>query len=259
MRTGRNIVELAANPPRFDVASVKEVEWRQGAGASRTEPGRIDYRQIFIKTLVLKAYGLAGYQVVWPAWVEHTQSATYDISATFPPGTTTEQLHLMLQELLADRFKLSFHRETRDTKVYALQISDGGLKIHKAANPPADDDSSFSSGVFEDRLWHVTRSLPGAPATVPSGLRISTFTEVFNDRSLFDRILVDRTGLEGFYDIDLKLPPGDKTIFPERGAVPDIPELLSGMEKQLGLKAEKKTLPIEIMVIDHLEETPTPD
>jgi uncharacterized protein (TIGR03435 family) len=71
----------------------------------------------------------------------------YDISGTFPPKTTDEQVHLMLQGLLADRFKLASHRETRDMPVYALEVPKRGPRIQKSENPPGPDTLSISVGL----------------------------------------------------------------------------------------------------------------
>jgi uncharacterized protein (TIGR03435 family) len=156
--------------PQFEVASVREVQWHQGAGSIHTDAGRIDYRQINLKTLVLRAYPVAGYQVVWPA---HTAgNPFFDVSATFPSATTKEQLRLMLQGLLADRFKFTAHWETRDTKVYALEISERGLKIHKAENPPDDDHAFWTMGSYKGE-WFVGGRRVEASESDTSGITIS--------------------------------------------------------------------------------------
>jgi len=124
----------AVAPLRFDAASVKPAEPGESFGMN-SDPGRIEYRHFGIKGLVWVAYQVTLPQIVWPAWMADSSGGAYDITATFPPGTTDPQQHAMLQALLKDRFGLVFHRETREAKVYALVISEHGLKIHKSENP----------------------------------------------------------------------------------------------------------------------------
>jgi uncharacterized protein (TIGR03435 family) len=93
--------------PQFDAASVKVVEYA-GPVQMNSDAGRIDYRHIGIKALVWVAYPLTEFQIIWPQQTAGN-AKFYDVSATFPPQTTKDQLYLMLQGLLADRFKLTSH------------------------------------------------------------------------------------------------------------------------------------------------------
>ena len=142
--------------PRFDVASVKPYKpvpgQRPQSPTFHADAGRIEYHIAGIRELVLKAWPLADYAVAWPPWM-CGKNPLFDVSATMPVDTTPEQLRLMLQGLLADRFKLTAHRETRDVPVYALEISSRGLKIRKAANPP--DHQYYGGGSTSvERRWN---------------------------------------------------------------------------------------------------------
>jgi uncharacterized protein (TIGR03435 family) len=232
----------------------------------RSNPGRIDYHLIGIQELVCVAYSVEGYQVVWPAWVTN-QRTFYDVSATMPAGTTKEQLPLMLQGLLGDRFKLSSHWETRDTQVYALGISNGGLKIHKSEHPP-DEGAPYVGPYTDNEGWRLTSKLSKGTAEAAgidpgtSGYTIRQLINFF--KSNLDRPLVDMTGLEGYYDVDLFVPrdlPPDEAGVPSARAIGSVgwsnSAFFSAMDKQLGLKTEKKTLPIRMLVIDRVEKEPT--
>jgi uncharacterized protein (TIGR03435 family) len=255
--------------PQFDAASVKVAEGTPSSfnlPSGRSDPGRIDYHLIGVQGLVLKAYPVEGYQVVWPAWVGN-QPTFYDVSATMPAGTTKEQLQLMLQGLLADRFKLSSHWETRDLKVYALEVATSGLKIHKSEHPP-DPDALYLGPYADNRGWRLT-SKPSQAVAEAAGIEPDksgyTIRQLINFFRLnLDRPFVDMTGLEGYYDIDLLVerdPP------PDDGGAPSAPgsgavgwsnsAFFSAMKKQLGLHVEKKALPTRMLVIDHLERVPT--
>src|SRR5262249_11017082 len=120
-------------PLTFDVASVKRFtpstpppgrkSGRGGAatGPGTSDPGRIHYAAIRLKDLVIEAYSVKDFQIVGPGWLESTDETTrFAIDATMPPTTTKEQLRAMLQGLLAERFKLTVHRETRERPKYSL-------------------------------------------------------------------------------------------------------------------------------------------
>ena len=110
----------------------------------------------------------------------------------------------MLQSLLADRFKMKVHYETRNEKVYALVVSNRGLKIHKSENPPDDATLTISIRTGKDG-FHLNDRLPDAPPSAPYGIKIAKLVKYFNNGYL-DRVMVDKTGLDGYYDINLFIP-----------------------------------------------------
>ncbi len=153
----------------------------------------------------------------------------------------------MFQDLLATRFGLKMHWETRDVKAFEVRASERGPRLRESANPAQPTDFPKYSTRMEGGLWHFTSQLSGAP----SGLTVSGFLEALDATHILDRPLVDATGISGNYDIDLTAPaevPDNK---------PDPSELLGALEKQLGLKASLKTLSLRVLVVDHLERIPT--
>ena len=256
--------DQVTDSPRFDVASVKIIDARPTNGdrppPSTRMPSRIDYHLIQMKNLVLRAWPVESYQVIWPAWVVN-QYAAYDVSATMPSDTTKEQFQFMLRGMLADRFKLAAHREIRDTKVYALGVSTRGLKLRSAVNPPANENSMSYGVTAGQGNWKWQSRNTNTPEA-PSGVTVARF--VFAIGAMADRPLLDTTGLTGYYDIDLNIP---LDLVPEGAATdriggasstqPSQSQLFDALEKQLGFKVEGKTLPIEMLVIDRLERVPT--
>ncbi len=244
---------------RFDVASVRLVELSKPGDRPviRFEAGRIDYHLIRIRALVSRAFGLQPYQYVWPAWTDNPVAAVYDIAATMPAAASKDQLQLMLRNLLADRFQLATHWETRPTKAYALEVSPRGLKLTKAANPPSDPLSGSVSGnqTAPGRYWKLFSKNPGAQ-DAPSGLSIAGMISAMG--TVDDRILVDSTGLTDFYDVDLTV---ELEPLPEGQSSPSVrptpSALFEAMEKQLGIRAVARTVPVETLVIDRLERVPT--
>src|SRR3954471_3836673 len=116
----------------FEVASIK-------AAAPQTEgrfmvrmggdPGRIDYTNVSLRDLIRQAYAVKDYQVVAPDW---TNSARFDVQAKLPPDTPQEQRNMMMQALLAERFGLKIHKESKEVPVYSLVVGKNGPKLTKA-------------------------------------------------------------------------------------------------------------------------------
>lgn len=225
------------------------------------DAGRIEYRHFGLKGLIWVAYQVTLPQIVWPAWMANNDAGIFDVSATFPPGTSEEQQHLMLQGLLADRFQMKVHHETRDAKVYALVVSGRGLKIHKSENPPDDRTLTISVRNGPDG-FHLNDRLPNAPESAPYGITVAKLVKYFNNGYL-DRVMVDETGLQGYYDINLFIPPGVDAGVPSLDtvgkppAMPEAPTYFDALEKQLGLKVETRVAAVEMLVIDHLDGVPT--
>jgi hypothetical protein len=123
-------------PPTFDAATVKrEPPPELGKGTSSSmhaDPGRLTCTNVSLRRLIIAAWSLKDYQFSGPAWLN---DLTYDVTATMPPGTPTDEVMQMLQTLLTERFGLVIHREPKDLSVYALVVDKGGVKL-KAADGP---------------------------------------------------------------------------------------------------------------------------
>jgi uncharacterized protein (TIGR03435 family) len=233
--------------PQFDAASIR-INQSSDRPSTHYDAARVVLQKASIKHLVRRAWPMPDYQVVWPTWVAGDRgSLGYDVSVTFPPGTSAEQLQLMFQNLLATRFGLAMHWETRDVRAFEVRVSEQGPRLHEAVNPSQPTDYPKYSTKTEKGVWHLSSQLGGAP----SGLSVGGFLDAINALRILDRPLVDATGIEGYYDIDLTAPaevPSNK---------PDPSELLGALDRQLGLKASLKTLSLRVLVIDHLERIPT--
>jgi len=147
---------------------------------------------------------------------------------------------LMFQALLSDRFKLSFHRETRDLPVFALVIAQNGPKIH-----PAKPGDTYPNGVkcfggrpCGGRQLNETES----NRVVGQGIPLSDLVELLSEK-LRGRIVVDKTGLTGDYDFTLQLAPEESEA-----------AISKALEEQLGLRLEPQEAPMEVLVIDHAEK-----
>lgn len=233
--------------PQFDAASVR-INESSDRPSTRFDATRVILVKASIKHLILRAYPLPDQQLVLPDWVAADRgSLGYDVSVTFPAGTSDERVQLMFQDLLTTRFNLKTHWETRDVRAFEVRASDQGTKLKPAANPAPPTDFPKYSTRIDNGVWHMSSQLRGAP----SGLTVAGFLEALTTMHILDRPLVDATGIHGNYDIDLTAPaevPGNR---------PDPSELLTALDKELGLKATLKTLSLHILVVDHMDRMPT--
>jgi uncharacterized protein (TIGR03435 family) len=126
----------------FEVASVKpsapitdgRIMVRMRGGPGTPDPGQITYNNVSIKLLLTNAYNVKGYQISGPDWME---SERFDITAKMSPDTTKEQFQQMLQNLLAERFHLKLHHQTKEMPMYALVVGKGGSKLKESVDDPA--------------------------------------------------------------------------------------------------------------------------
>ena len=173
-----------------------------------------------------------------PSW---GTTAEFDIEARMDDGVAAElgklpkdqqweKRQLMLQALLADRFKMRFHFETREKPIYSLQIAKGGFKLKEVAEKDADRGSSWSSDHIEVR-GGTTQSL------------------AFSLSDTVGRLVRDDTGLKGTYYILLKWIPEERQREGEVG-----PTLFTALQEQLGLKLVPARGPVQAFVIDHIEK-----
>ena len=291
--------QTPAAPATFEVTSVKPSDPNASSGLPFSMPsvrpqgaGGIAASNIPLRMLVRMAYGLQDFQIVGgPPW---QMTSKFDITAKAPEGTTKAPAELlpMMKALLADRFKLKTHTETRELPVYALVIarSDGKLgadiKPSSSDCSPADtqkraEELAKGGGAAVIQMMAKGEPVPCMimPAINPSnpsagfGLRgngqaISALTQLLTQ--VTGRMVQDKTGLTGLYDFELKFDPQVLlAMLPQLGInVPaaaaanlpgsDSPALLTALQEQLGLKLDSQKGPVEVLVIDSAE-MPQPD
>lgn len=249
-----SIAQTTATPapsssPAFDVVSIRP----SGPGASGSDS---TFRnEIYTATnatlksiIQYDAYNIAGPQILGipPA----LSSVAFDIQAKIDPAVYAKmktqsheefnrQFQQMVQQLLADRFKLVVHPETRQLPVYALVIAKNGPKLQPAKDPEAGTSLASQKGQLTAK-----------------GASSAQLAQKFT-RSLANelgRIVVDRTGLTGRYDLTLKWTPEFDTA-PLLNGEPDTsaPSIFTAIQEQLGLKLESAKGPVHVLVVDHAE------
>lgn len=263
-----------AAPARFEVASVKRNTSGQGFITFDMQPGRLSLINIPVRQLIVRAYQVQPFQVAGgPSWIA---SDRFDVIAKPPEGVTPAQTNAMLQALLADRFKLVVHKEDGPGDIFHLVKARPDGRLGGALKPAAVDCASRRGGP------------PGpaaGPAPGPGGAPGGCFMMIGPGRlemagqplatlanslaQQLGRPVRDETGLAGAYDLTLTFlpdsagrgmpigppPPGAPELPP---IDPNAPSLTTALVEQLGLKLEAARGPVEMIVIDRIEQ-PTED
>lgn len=277
--------QAAGGKMSFDVTSVKQnvssipgvVDWNVPLFGDDYPPngGLFRARNFDVSNYIAFAYKLSVAQMrivdsELPKWATANR---FDIEAHAPPDATKDQMRLMMQSLLAERFRLKAHLEKRETRVYALMLIKPGvtgpkLQLHSQDPPCADPSTSLISG----------RSIVATPAGFPArcgspvgladswngtiggrDVSMQMITEALAnapDGTPLDRPVVDQTGLSGQFDFLIEYWPQ----WNNSGRAPaDVgPTLLEALKDQLGLKLQSTTAPFDTLIVDHIEE-PTPN
>ncbi len=238
-----------AQRPEFEVASVKHSAFNGRFEPLRRSGTLVTAHNTQVGSFIWYAYNIQGaYQVEGiPNWADDVR--WFDLDARTPANATEEQVRLMMQSLLENRFKMKSHRETKQLPAYALMLGKGKLKLAEA-----------SSGDEPLIVTIESRKLPQAPGTCSNSLWVAgahlvchavTIQRIATQvGSALGSPVVDRTGLTGKYDMDLLYWPDDRP--PQTGEIlsPTISQALG----DLGLRLEKSTGPVEVLVIDRIEQ-----
>jgi uncharacterized protein (TIGR03435 family) len=259
----------AGPPPAFEAASVKPNKSGDAKALFQVPPGgRLNALNVRASQLITFAYQILDTQLVGaPDWVT---SERFDVVAKLggePPAATagTNAVRLALQSLLAERFKLAAHRETREIPIYALVTAKSDrapgrmLKISTAdCSPEAVAVRRAAGSVGGTTGFCGSRFLPGHIRF--GGFPLSEFAKVMTPHD--GRIVVDRTGLTGNWDFELTFTPDGPVSAAPGQELPKIdpngPSIFTALQEQLGLKLEPTRGPGEVLVIDRVEQ-PTPD
>jgi uncharacterized protein (TIGR03435 family) len=226
----------------FDVASVK-VNTKGGRTTRRIEQQSLTYLNITLGEFIQMAYDIRRYQIDAPDWViNNASSDRYDIVAKSTAPATELQLRAMLAPLLAERFHLSFHRETRVLPIYALVVAKGGSKL-KPGDGGEQSVSPDPAGGLRFQNYPI-----GALAGMLMVMRST------------GRPVVDRTGLTGRYTFTANLqdlPAGASSEAGKHAVVENDTPPFTALEEQLGLKLNAERAPIDMLVVDRVDRVPT--
>ena len=275
-----SVVKPAGPPTNWNVRTGIE------GGPGTDEPGRITYSHLTLRTLLRMAHNVTALQISGPDWLD---SERYDILAKVPQGASKEQVAGMLQNLLADRFQLVLHHEKRDLPAYVLLIGNKGSQlkpseerpVKEKGNPTPSPGGQSPSGTPTAKLNLDKHGFPELPPGLNGSTKMYkiggrerlTANKMSMERLATDwltpevgRVVVDMTGLKGYYDFALTFLPADNTR-PSggdggnpAGNTPDgfdSPDIFAAIQEQLGLKLEPRKTPVDLLVVDRANKVPT--
>jgi uncharacterized protein (TIGR03435 family) len=267
---------------------------------------RAEFNYRTLRDLITDAYKVKPFQIAGPDWLG---SQHFDIAARMPEGSTKDDAPKMLQALLADRFKVTIHRETQDHPVLALVVGKGGPKMKESPGdaPPLDPDAPLKPGEMQmdtpDGPARMTVDMKNGGATINMGTK-GIVTYGVNSQSMTMHItstkttmaaladtltqmmtqmgggngrqVVDMTGLKGNYEVSMdfsladmvaaaraqgaNIPGGSgggSSTAPEASDPTGGGSTVSDSIQKLGLKLEARKAPVEQLIVDHAEKTPT--
>ncbi|MGO9261827.1 MAG: TIGR03435 family protein [Bryobacteraceae bacterium] len=303
-----------AGGPSFEVASIKPAATMvpgrmmigMNGGPGTHDPGQITVTNMAVRDLMTAAFDVKSYQISGPAWMD---SQRFDIVAKVPAGATKDDVKVMWQNLLKERFGLTLHHETKEMAMYALVAGKNGPKLKESVDdpPPTDGQASSAGGpapppppppgdgpAGEGRRMNITMGKDGMPQLPPGMRRQGVIMVMMNGRMRmigtktpisrlvetlarqYDRPVTDMTGLTKNYDFTLDFAPENGGIMkgmpmpppgaggeggamhaPETPGGEEVATLAVALQEQLGLKLEPKKGPVDLLVIDRLEKTPT--
>ena len=294
-----------AHAQTFDVATVKPaaplVPNGRGmifmspptGGPGSKDPGRIHYPNMTLKGFLMSAYNVKSYQISGPAWIN---TERYDLDATMPPDTTKEQFRVMFQNLLAERFGVKIHHESKELPMYSLILAKKTPKMKESVSStaPPDDPPPGSPQMPNGPPKIGPDGFPIMPAQMasrpgirqmmmPGRARLEGKEATMEDlasrlTNMLDKPVTDATGLTAKYDFILTYSP-EGLSSPMGGPMPPVgavgrgpsdggsgpsgssesetpPDLFTAIQADLGLKLDAKKGSVDLIVVDHAERTP---
>lgn len=245
--------------PRFETASVKPNLSKEPGIMRRPSPGRVFYSNAPIHTLVEEAYTTRPDRIFgYPNWVEKER---FDVIATYSPDRQ-RQVRQMLQTLLEERFSLRVHREMRDLPVYELVKARADGQLGPGLRPSTVDCAPTADKRSPCRLDFRPGLVRGVGMGWGNGEPLAL------NIGVWDRPIIDKTGLSGAFDIDLQWTPDPAQARDADAAARaaaaiaatpgDRVSIFTALQEQLGLRLQPARAALEVLIIDRVER-PTPD
>jgi uncharacterized protein (TIGR03435 family) len=215
----------------YEAATVKLNTSNESGSHIDGTKGQIILKNMPLERLTELAFSVGPHRVVGPDWMN---SVRVDIAAKYPPDTNRPDRWLMLRSLLEDSFKLAVHRESKEVQGYALVVAKGGFKLKPVEGGGND-----------------TQSSGGRVPTLSAKSTSIAFLADFIARYV-DGPVVDKSGVDGVFDFDLRWLNGD----PNAEHADEVPQLPLALQETLGLRLQAQKVPVDVVVVDHLERAP---
>jgi uncharacterized protein (TIGR03435 family) len=276
-------LSVGSAQPTFEVASVKPATVDKGAsfvtlprtsgGPGTADPEQFTTTNTSLKFILFRAFGIKDYQLSGPSWLD---KENFDIRAKIAPGTTPEQFRLMLQHLLSERFRMQVHHETREIQAYELVVAKGGPKLRESAQPTGEPITPGANGNIATQKDKdgITELPPGrkgmlrfamGPGRSRASARMQPISGIVSlCEGQVGHPVIDKTGLTGTYDFNLDYTIGGSGPLPSDGAsaapldsMPDNGAPFMVAIQSLGVRLLPIKLPVDVVIIDHIERVPT--
>jgi uncharacterized protein (TIGR03435 family) len=236
----------------FEVVSIKPRDPAVRPGPPRSDPGIVSFPNATIKVLITRAYDIAPYQINGPGWMDNAPA--YSFSARILEGVSEDKVPAMMQAMLADRFGLQAHWESPVQPVFELVVGKDGPKLKRTdliAAVKGPDGKTI--GMVE---VHETGHMAFRAMSMGALARILT--------SQLGRPVIDKTGVEGIFDIDMDSDPGELEVLRRTAASGELAQAdnpgsssIFTAIQTLGLKLESKKEPVRHLIIDSVRKEPT--
>jgi uncharacterized protein (TIGR03435 family) len=264
--------------PAFEVASIKPSQpdangrWIPiiKGGPQTSDPGRWTAVNMTLSGLMTWAYNIKIYQLTEPDWM---RTARFDIAVKMPAGITRDEFRLMLQNMMADRFKLVVHREQKPMPIYELMVAENGTKlkewVEQPPNPQGEPAALPNPGLDKDGYPIIVSGTGQMTVNGRTRLQFKKQSPELIAQLLSgfaDRPVIDATGLKGYFGFTLSFASGRPMASapPDRegspiptASDPAGPTVFQAVQDQLGLKLVPKKGTIEMVVVDRMEKIPT--
>lgn len=230
----RGMPQIMATSPAFDVAAIKESDPTAPVGIRVYPGGRFVTSNASLRLLITWTYDIGDERLVAaPGWLD---SARFDIGAKAPNrDPTLAEFHSMMKSLLADRFKLRVHTETRNLPMYTLMVDKDGPKVHALAEPVAMNHDPFK--------------MTGAGRLMGTSVNTAMLAKVLTNQ--LGHYVQDSTGCSGFFDFTLEWRPDSAGPNDTRTS------MFTAIREQLGFRLNSGKAPVEVIAIDGVERHPT--
>ncbi len=255
-----SVTAATQGPLEFEVASIKQNTSGNRGNSMRTMP---DGSEVMVNSPVRSFIGAAylsesGQYVGLPDWA---QNERYDVTVKPPAGATRDQERQMWRALFAERMKLVAHDETTEQPIYNLVLARTDGRLGPKLKPSAHDCLAESAAArqrtgppppltTDAEFLDSCGMRMGAGRIISGGITIQSF--IFSLRGLAGRVVRDKTGLTGFYQMDFTYAEPAQANGGS-GDPGDAPSVFTALQEQLGLKLEPDKMPLQFVVIDHIE------
>ncbi len=247
------LAAVSAHAQTFEVASVKpstsQSQRGEEGGPGSRDPGRWTYNRADLSDLIATAWHVDDFQIVCKTPLDQQH---FDITARVPEGATRQQFRVMLQNLLAERFHLKQHVETRDFSGFELIAAKSGPKLNAPAAGPEFPEVPPGRPGFVS--WHRSSGGHAVVRLRAQQEPMSVLVDWLSGPA--QRPVVDATGLAGRFDFTLEFAQD----LPQSGAAAepaDLPNLFSALQQQLGLQLVPKKIPFPVVVVESVDKKPT--